>query len=96
MPRQKDGTCCLSAGSTYYDQQQILYIHSLVQLYSLKAFAGMSLLPSSCRGIVLADRPRDHIKPDTFKSEESSTPAQDSLKDSEVLFQSNYLSLDRT
>ncbi|KAK5162943.1 uncharacterized protein LTR77_011104 [Saxophila tyrrhenica] len=51
-------------------------------------------MPSSCKSIVLAQRPNDHIEPDTFRVEESSVPSEASLKDGEVLFQSNYLSLD--
>lgn len=53
----------------------------------------MALSPSF-KSVVLAKRPKDHIEADTFRVEESPTPAADSVKDGEVLFQSDYLSLD--
>lgn len=49
---------------------------------------------SSYRSVHLANRPRDHIEKDTFEVKEHDLPKESQLKDGEVIFQSNYLSLD--
>jgi NADPH-dependent curcumin reductase CurA len=50
-------------------------------------------LTSSCQ-VHLANRPRDHIENDTFVIKEHKVPSEAQLKENEVIFQSNYLSLD--
>ncbi|CAK3902704.1 NADP-dependent oxidoreductase [Lecanosticta acicola] len=46
------------------------------------------------KAVHLANRPKDHITPETFTVKEHETPSTSSLKDGEVLYQPNYLSLD--
>jgi NADPH-dependent curcumin reductase CurA len=48
----------------------------------------------SYRSVHLQNRPKDHIEQDTFNVKEHSIPSASQLKDGEVIFQSNYLSLD--
>lgn len=48
----------------------------------------------SYRSVHLAKRPQDHIEKDTFEVKEHNIPTASQLKDGEVIFQSNYLSLD--
>ncbi|EME42631.1 hypothetical protein DOTSEDRAFT_64408 [Dothistroma septosporum NZE10] len=51
-------------------------------------------LPSTYTSIHLADRPKDHVTADTFKSQKNKTPSSSDLKDGQVLYQASYLSLD--
>lgn len=54
----------------------------------------MAALPSTYKSVHLANRPKNHIESDTFVIKQNQTPSSSSLKDGEVLFQPNYLSLD--
>ncbi|CAK1357429.1 putative NADP-dependent oxidoreductase [Cercospora beticola] len=54
----------------------------------------MASLPSTYKAVHLANRPKDHIEADTFTVKQHQTPSASSLKDGQVLFQPNYLSLD--
>lgn len=51
-------------------------------------------LPQTYKAIHLANRPKDHITQDTFTVKTHSTPSASALKDGQVLYQPNYLSLD--
>ncbi|KIV86145.1 hypothetical protein PV11_01779 [Exophiala sideris] len=54
------------------------------------------MAPNTYKTIVLAKRPKDNVIPgETFKLiSDNAAPSADSLKDGEVLFQPNYLSID--
>ncbi|KAI5358175.1 Putative GroES-like superfamily, alcohol dehydrogenase-like, NAD(P)-binding domain superfamily [Septoria linicola] len=54
----------------------------------------MAALPSTYKSVHLANRPKDHIEADTFTIKSNQTPSASGLKDGEVIFQPNYLSLD--
>ncbi|KJX99778.1 nadp-dependent leukotriene b4 12-hydroxydehydrogenase like protein [Zymoseptoria brevis] len=49
---------------------------------------------STFKSVHLASRPKNHIGPDTFTIKEHPVPNAANLKDGEVIFSSNYLSLD--
>lgn len=49
---------------------------------------------NSYKSIHLAKRPIDHITTDTFTVQQNATPSVSSLKDGQILYQPNYLSLD--
>ncbi|SMQ49976.1 unnamed protein product [Zymoseptoria tritici ST99CH_3D7] len=49
---------------------------------------------STFKSVHLASRPKNHIEPDTFTFKEHPVPNAANLKDGEVIFSSNYLSLD--
>lgn len=51
-------------------------------------------LPQTYKAIHLANRPKDAIEPTTFETKTHPTPSPSSLKDGQVLYQPQYLSLD--
>lgn len=51
-------------------------------------------LPRTYRSVHLAERPKDHITPDTFTVKQNETPSPSALKDGQILYRPNYLSLD--
>nr|POE51558.1 putative nadp-dependent oxidoreductase yfmj [Quercus suber] len=51
-------------------------------------------LSSSYKSIHLANRPKDYITADTFELKQNASPSASALKNGEVLYQPNYLSLD--
>jgi hypothetical protein len=75
-----------------------LYLILLPRLHLIRRFSHSIVVimapQQTCKSVHLAKRPDNHIESDTFTIKESPVPDASTLKDGEVIFASNYLSLD--